>query len=373
MSFSARIDAPRWRAHLRAVSDAVVAACGAPLVPVVKGHGYGLGQGLLAAEASALGPTAIAVGTVFELDSVRETTDVDVIVLEPFEPRDAIAADAWWHAAKRWDASRLIRTIAAPGALLALASNPGPVRVLVEGRSSMQRFGFDEAALASVLAEPAVREAVARGSLILEGLSLHLPIASSPERSKVSEARRWRAALEDLARAHAGLPAVLWVSHLDDAELASVAEGSAVAVRARVGTRLWLGDRDAITVSGTVLAVRPLPDGTHVGYRQRTGPKGGTLLVVSGGTAHGIGLSAPSPASSLRQRLGAARDGALDAAGRARSPFVWQGEHCWFAEPPHQQHSMIWIGQGVPVPQVGDAVTAEVRFTTSQFDAVILD
>ena len=240
----------------------------------------------------------------------------------------------------------------------------------------MHRFGFDEAALATSLSAPAVRDALARGSLLLEGLSLHLPIEPPADRSKVSEARRWRAVLADLARATAGLPATLWVSHLDDAELADVAvggTGSDVALRVRVGTRLWLGDREAITALGTVLAVRPLPAGTHVGYRQRTGPRGGTLLVVSGGTAHGIGLSAPSPASSVRQRLGAARTGALDAAGRARSPFVWAGQQCWFAEPPHQQHSLIWLEQGVAVPEVGDSVPAQVRFTTSHFDAVVLD
>lgn len=373
MAFTARVDGPRWRTHQRSVADAIAAASGAPLVPVVKGNGYGLGQTLLAHEATALEPTAIAVGTVFELDAVRDATTGDVVVLEPFEPRDASAAEAWWHAAQHGDGTRIIRTVASAPALLALAAAPGPVRVILEARSSMHRFGFDEAGLAAALTETAVREALARGSLLLEGLSLHLPIDPPAERSKVSETRRWRALLTDLSRATAGLPPVLWVSHLDDTELAAVADGMDGTLRVRVGTRLWLGDRDAITALGTVLAVRPVPAGTHVGYRQRTGPRGGTLVVVSGGTAHGIGLAAPSPAASLRQRLGAARTGALDAAGRARSPFTWAGQQCWFAEPPHQQHSLIWLEQGVAVPEVGAQVPATVRFTTSRFDAVLLD
>ena len=142
-------------------------------------------------------------------------------------------------------------------------------------------------------------------------------------------------------------------------------------LRIRIGTRLWLGDRRALTVSGTVLAVHPLAEGTHVGYRQRTGPKDGTLVVVSGGTAHGIGLSAPTPATSVRQRIVTAGTGALDAAGRALSPFSWAGKQRWFAEPPHQHHSMIWLPRGVVLPTVGDELAADVRFTTSRFDAVL--
>ena len=140
-------------------------------------------------------------------------------------------------------------------------------------------------------------------------------------------------------------------------------------LRARVGTRLWLGDRSSLTAQGTVLAVHPLPGGTHVGYRQRTGPRDGTLIVVSGGTGHGIGLSAPTPASSARQRVVTAGTGALDAVGKAMSPFTWAGSRRWFAEPPHQHHSMIWLPRGCVIPAVGDQMTAEIRFTTTRFDA----
>jgi hypothetical protein len=142
-------------------------------------------------------------------------------------------------------------------------------------------------------------------------------------------------------------------------------------LRPRIGTRLWLGDRGALKPAGSVLAVHPLPAGTHVGYRQRTGPKDGTLVVVSGGTAHGIGLAAPTPAATVRQRVVTAGTGALDAAGRALSPFVWAGKKRWFAEPPHQHTSMIWLPKGCVIPAVGDQLPAEVRLTTSRFDAVL--
>jgi hypothetical protein len=143
-----------------------------------------------------------------------------------------------------------------------------------------------------------------------------------------------------------------------------------LSVRPRIGTRLWL-DRTSLKARGTVLAVHPLPNGTHVGYRQRSGPRDGTLVVVSGGTSHGIGLSAPSPASSVRQRVVTAGTGALDAAGRAMSPFTCDGKQRWFAEAPHAQVSMIWLPRGAVIPTVGDQLTADVRFTTSHFDAII--
>jgi hypothetical protein len=62
--------------------------------------------------------------------------------------------------------------------------------------------------------------------------------------------------------------------------------------------------------------------------------------------------------------------GALDAAGRAMSPFSWQGKQRWFAEPPHQHVSMLWLPHPCVIPEVGDQMTAEVRFTTSRFDVV---
>ena len=43
----------------------------------------------------------------------------------------------------------------------------------------------------------------------------------------------------------------------------------------------------------------------------------------------------------------------------------------WFAEPPHQHVSMIWLPKGCMIPAVGDHMAAEVRFTTSRFDAVL--
>lgn len=382
MSYVLRIDAGRWRTHLSNVAHNIQRASGSAVVPVVKGNGYGLGQELLAREVSALDVDVVAVGTVFELDEVMAATLCDVVVLEPFEPRDAVAAEAWWHASQRWDAARIIRTVSSADALRALSKGDGEVRVVVEGLSSVHRFGMAPDELQHAMSDSDVRSAVASGRLRIDGLSLHLPIAQpggephTEASAKVAEVMRWvgrwKAELQtwrDLAPT-----AAIWVSHLNDDELAAVAAVAAPGVvRVRVGGRLWLDDRHALRPQATVLAVHPVDPSTYVGYRQRTGPRDGTLVVLSGGTRHGIGLTAPSPAASLRQRVVTAGTGVVGASGRALSPFVWEGKQRWFAESPHQHHSMVWLPRGVTVPQVGDTFAADVRFTTAHFDDVILD
>jgi len=385
MAYALTIDADRWRAHVDEVADSVLRGAGAPIVPVVKGNGYGLGQRVLAEECLRLGVDTVAVGTVFEVDEVAEYGSYDIVVLEPFEPRDAFAADAWWRLGQRLHAGRVVRTVASKESLLALAEGHGSVRVLLEAQTSMHRFGFDEAGLLSALADADVRRAFAMGRVLVEGLALHMPIASPVDEveprgaalgpARVREVVRWAGlwqAETEVWSGHNSPASRVWVSHLDDANLAEVVRAVPdVVLHARIGTRLWLGDRAALRAAGSVLAVHPLPAGTHVGYRQRTGPKDGTLVVVSGGTAHGIGLAAPTPAASVRQRVVTAGTGALDAAGRALSPFTWAGKKRWFAEPPHQHTSMIWLPKGCVIPAVGDQLPAEVRLTTSRFDCVL--
>jgi alanine racemase len=355
------------------------------MIPVIKGNGYGLGQHRLAHEAARIGSPCIAVGTVYELADILDVFAGDVVVLEPFEPRDVCAADVWARILARPDGQRVIRTVARPSALHTLAQANTSGRILIEARSSMQRFGMDERELLATLADGSVRSAVAEGRLEVAGLTLHLPIAqpareaggrgSQAVSARAREVCRWTGLwlAEVSGWTHQSQSAAaIWTSHLDDVELAAVeAAAPGATLRARVGTRLWLGHRSSLTAQGTVLAVHPLPGGTPVGYRQRTGPRDGTLVVVSGGTGHGIGLSAPTPASSTRQRVVTAGTGALDAVGKAMSPFTWAGGRRWFAEPPHQHHSMIWLPRGCVIPAVGDQMTAEIRFTTTRFDAVV--
>lgn len=390
MAFTLRVEASPWRTHQDEVRSAVGRA-GAVLVPVVKGNGYGLGQDTLAREARRLGADVIAVGTIAEVDDCLQDSLGDVLVLEPFDPRDSVSAQRWAHAGARWDAARIIRTISSVEGMRSVLESGAHARVVLEATTSMHRFGLDERELRALLADDGVREAIGHGRLQVLGLAVHLPL-EQPDPSSItggpstvgtpraqealSWARRWQSWLSDWSGAHTPAP-TLWVSHLSDGELADLTsqldEGALdeVAVNVRIGTRLWLEPRGALQASGTVLAVHPANAGMRVGYRQRSGPRDGTLIVVSGGTAHGIGLTAPSPGASLRQRVVTAGTGALDAAGRALSPFSWAGKQRWFAEPPHQHHSMLWLPRGIAVPTVGEGLVADVRFTTTRFDAVV--
>ncbi len=374
MSFTLHIHGEKWQTHLQSVVKAVTSASGSSPVPVIKGNGYGLGQELLAATAMDLGADTIAVGTVFEIESVVSITQGDIVVLQPFDPRDSGAAAKWWEIGEKFYSGRIIRTVSNLEALIELATGAGGVRVILEARSSMLRFGFTEPELVGALANSEIRSALAAGRIFIEGLSVHLPIERSALDSHAVEVMRWAGLWEAETAVWEGYspPApLIWVSHCTDSELATIRQSvSELIVRMRVGTRLWLGDRSALSAYGTVLAVHPVAEGVKVGYRQRSAGKNATLVVVSGGTANGIGLSAPSPTSSLRQRVTSFGIGALDATGRAMSPFKIGGKQRWFAEPPHQHVSMLWLNNESVLPQIGDHISAEIRFTTTRFDSI---
>ena len=385
MSFTVHVRRERWHRHQDAVWDAITQAAGAAPVPVIKGNGYGLGQEFLTERAVRLDADTVAVGTVWEVDSVASQGNHDIVVLQPFDPRDTTAAAEWWRLGESLHAGRVIRTVDSASALLALCQGPGSVRVILEARSSVQRFGMTESQLLELLADSRVRGALERARILIEGLSVHLPLVQPKAVPKlkgvvgtprVHEVVRWAGLWHSQTHVWTGhnAPASrIWASHLNDDETALiVASVPDIVLRLRVGTRLWLGDRGALQAYGTVLAATLVKENTPAGYRQRTGPSDGTLVVIGGGTAHGVGLSAPTPATRMRQRVVTVGTGVLAAVSRSMSPFTWAGKQRWFAEPPHQHVSLVWLPWGCDIPAVGDLVPAEVRFTTSRFDAVVL-
>ena len=418
MTFTLHVDGDRWRAHTTATRDAVRTAISAgthhhaegDLVPVAKGNGYGFGNERLLREATRLGLTRLAVGTVFEAADAVEHYDGDILVLAPFEPADTVAAKAWVELAHGPHAARLVRTVSSRPAWDVLAAGPGPVRVVLEALTSMGRFGLLADELTALLADDATVTAVAEGRIALEGLALHLPIAEPHTDHRLDPGARWHdsavapvppqgatgrvievhawglgwvsavadlsdrvtSIASDLTVAAMTTSAALWVSHLDDGELATVRRAlPEIALYARIGTRLWLGDRAAVQARGTVLAVHDVGKGQASGYRQRRASKAGAVLVVGGGTAHGIALESPSANVSARQRVITAGTGVLDAVSRALSPFHVDGRQRWFAEPPHMQVSLVRVPEGVPLPAVGDELVVDVRMTTIHPDVVL--
>jgi hypothetical protein len=345
MSLSLYVDGDRWRAHLRAVIDAHPG-----IVPVAKGNGYGFGVGRLARRAEWLGVDMMAVGTYDEAPEALKRFPGDVLVLSPWRPFVRAPHDR-----------RLVHTVGRAEDLKALAADSARhdrPRVVLEGLTSMRRHG---------LTPEQLRQADTSGVRV-EGLALHLPIPRGRDADRVVETERWLTTVRSGA-----LSDRLYVSHLRDDELADLRRRHPdVVLRPRIGTDLWLGERGALAPRATVLDVHPVSAGDRVGYRQRRLPKRGHVLVASGGTAHGVGLEAPTAATSARARALAVARGGLDATGVALSPFWVGGSKRWFVEPPHMQVSMVFVPDGVAVPQVGDELALDVRYTTTLFDRVVI-
>ncbi len=351
MPLTLTVDGDRWRAHLRAVADA-----NPHLTPVVKGNGYGFTPGRLARRSQWLGVDTIAVGTYEELPEVASRFDGSLLVLTPWRPHVADLDPAL--------AGRAIHTVGRVDDVDALLERQPGARIVLELLTSMRRHGLTARELWDAADRLRKRRS---GRARLEGVALHLPLARG---SHLGEARRL---LNDAVGA--GLPGLdtVWVSHLAGHELDRLRTAYAdFTVRPRVGTDLWLGDRGALAVTATVLDVHAVERGDVFGYRGRSAPKAGHLLVVSGGTAHGIGLEAPTGDSSIRARAATLARGGLDAVGFVRSPFSIDAKQRLFAEPPHMQVSMLFLPGGARVPAVGDEIDVRVRYTATAFDRVVL-
>lgn len=339
-----RLDAERWREHLGVVSRATPG-----LVPVIKGNGYGFGRGRLAEEAAALGRDTIAVGVAAEVALVRPHFAGDIVILQPWDAADD-AAQACLHEPK------VITTVSRLADLEAIADSDLEPRVLIEVQTSMRRHGIRAEDL------PAVAPMLQR--VRFEGWSIHLPIRV--EGRFVEAGTLAEAAL-------AVTPGTLWLSHLPPEEavrIAAEAGPEPVDLKLRVGTRLWLGTESGRHAVATVLDVHPVRRGERAGYRGRVVPADGWIVVVAGGTAHGIGLEAPTSAVTLRQRAVSVATGSLEAAGLALSPYTINGKKRWFLEPPHMQSSQLFLPRRERPPTIGEEIPVELRMTTATVDSV---
>ncbi|MER5861737.1 alanine racemase [Kitasatospora sp. NPDC002040] len=338
MTLSLNLDTARWRAHQQSVLAEYPG-----LVPVAKGNGYGLGNARLAEEANRLGTGLLAVGTADEARAAAGVFDGELLVLTPYRTGEEPLPLG------------VIRTVAHLEAARAL---PAGSRVVVECMTSMRRHGIAPADLAHLPTE----------GIVLEGFALHLPLDRPDGTDPVAEVARWVDAI-----AAAGLPTgTVYLSHLGPADLARLAQRyPATVFRSRIGTRLWLGDPGALQARATVMDVTPVAKGDRYGYRQHRAPSDGHLLVVSGGTAHGVGLEAPKYVHGMVPRAkGLARAG-LATVNRTLSPYSWTGRQLWFAEPPHMQVSILFLPTGGKPPVIGDELALNTRHTTTHFDRVV--
>jgi hypothetical protein len=354
------------------------ATAGSELVPVVKGNGYGFGRGVLASEASRLGCHRIAIGTVWELGQTLADFAGEILVLEPFNSNDE-SAIAQWRSHLENNADRIIVTVSNQD--LASVRASGAKNIYLEGKTSLSRFGilpFDMQSLTNL------------HDLKVLGLSLHLPITqpaikvdptteissafNGAELSQsMTETWNWIVLYEELSTKFS-LPKHVSLSHVSDKQVRSLKNmvqsyNFNLEIEVRVGTKLWLGEPSALQACGTVLQIHEITHRQTVGYQQTDSGNNKRLIVVSGGTAHGVAMAAPSNASSLRKKGVAIAEGFSQAIGKVRSPFSYKSKNLDFVEPPHMQVSMLWSDDTSIA--IGDQLDCNVRNTTSNFDCVL--
>jgi len=377
MTFSLTVDSVKFRGHLVSVMNSYAAA-GAELVPVVKGNGYGFGRRLLAQEASRLGCNRIAIGTVWELGQTLADFAGEILVLEPFNSADESAV-AQWQDHLEHNADRIIVTVSNVG--LAAVRSAGAKNIYLEGKTSLSRFGILHHDMQSI---------TNFHDLNVLGLSLHLPIVQPASKvdatteissafdgatlsQTMTETWNWIVLYQELATKFS-LPKHLSLSHISGEQVKSLKKmmqsyNFDLAIDVRVGTKLWLGAPSSLQVSGTVMQIHEITHKQTVGYQQTEAGNNKRLIIVSGGTAHGVAMAAPSNASSLRKKGVAIAEGFSQALGKVRSPFSHKGKNLDFVEPPHMQVSMLWSNDMSIA--IGDELNCNVRNTTSNFDRVL--
>jgi alanine racemase len=376
MTFTLKVDALKFRGHLVSVMNSYATAS-AELVPVIKGNGYGFGRSGLAGEASRLGCHRIAIGTVWELGQTLADFAGEVLVLEPFNSTDESAV-AQWRVHLEHNADRVIVTVSDQDLNSVRAA--GAKNIYLEGKTSLSRFGilpFDMQSLTNFR------------DLNVLGLSLHLPIVQPAIKvdatteissafngaslsQSMTETWNWIVLYEELSNKFS-LPKHISLSHISEKQVHSLKNmmqsyGFNLEIEVRVGTKLWLGEPSALQAYGTVLQIHEITNRQSVGYQQTESGNSKRLIIVSGGTAHGVAMAAPINTGSLRKKGVAIAEGFAQAIGKVRSPFSYNGKNLDFVEPPHMQVSMLW-SDDMSIA-VGDNLNCNVRNTTTSFDCV---
>jgi len=344
MSLTLYVNNNYWTNSLKNVLNAYENS----LIPVIKGNGYGIGKSNLAKKSEELGLTEIAIGTIFEAQEIINSDFNQIIVMDPIKDLDKNAFDEL----KKINDKRLVLTLSDIKDATNLENTP----VIVEVLTSMKRFGLTANDLKTL------------SNYQILGLSLHLPIENSTN-GKITEVKNWLKIYEEV------LPQakkVVYLSHLSKEEFLKIKkEFPNFVFKLRLGTKFWLNDLSSFQIKSTVLAVHDV-NNENIGYRQRK-INDNYIVIVSGGTSHGVGLQAPRSNTNLKSRITSILAGVLEAFDQTLSPFVISGKQRWFAETPHMNVSMLKLSKNITPPKVGSEITAHLRMTTTNFDSVIMN
>jgi hypothetical protein len=164
----------------------------------------------------------------------------------------------------------------------------------------------------------------------------------------------------------------VFVSHLSAEEMARLHdEFPRTLFRLRTGTKLWLGAPEATRYHSRVLDLARAERRKRFGAGRRQPGSGPHLVVVAGGTSHGVGLRAPRRLSGLRDRARHIAGIGHVCLNHHLSPFLWGGRRCRFATPPHLQESVLLVPGDSAPPEIGDEVAMQVRYTITRPDRVV--
>ena len=300
-----------WNTHVNSLASAI-----SGLVPVVKGNGYGFGRDWLADRAARVAST-VAVGTVFEVGSVP--SHVTPMILTPTleVPRDL-----------RDDTILTVGSTAHINAATGKSQN-----VVIKIRSSMNRYGSAVDDIADLLQQ------CQTNNLRVHGVSIHPPlIGTSLEHRREIE--------ELLATIDPALPA--WVSHLDPHDFAELqTQFSDRQWFLRLGTSLWHGNKNALSLTSDVIETRTVSIGERVGYRGVEIIEHGTVIMVGCGSAHGV--------APLTDNV---------------SPFHFARQRMQLLEAPHMHTSMCFIPSSQPTPSIGDHVDVQRPLINTAVDRI---
>ncbi len=307
------VDRLRWHQHIAGL----ISDFGSQVTAVVKGNGYGFGRQVLIGVAEQHGVSACAVGTVHELAGTAAHSG-DILCLTPtFSDVSGLAAN-------------VVLTVASDSHLDHLRRQGTHPMVAVKLRSSMQRYGFapDRLPAASML-----------GGSELHCYMIHLPLSGTMA-EHLAEIESWLDHLD---------PAIeISVSHLDAATFAALSNRHPRhSFTIRLGTALWLGDKSTMHLRADVLDTHPVRAGEQLGYRATTVGADGTVVLIGGGSAHGI----------ARLEGGA-------------GPFHFARTRLALIESPHMHTSMAFVPAGQPVPQPGEWVDVQRPLTMTEVDRI---
>ena len=283
------------------------------IVPVVKGTGYGFGRANLMPIATRLssdyGDGYVAVGSVYEAADVPDGFTAMVLTPHLGELPVTLTRDT-------------VLTIGSVQHVDSLARQGWDSPVVIKARSSMRRHGVRKSEMPDLIAY-----ANASGLRVI-GVSFHPPLVND-ENDNVEEVRDFLRRLPPNS--------TVFLSHLSPQSCNDLqGEFDGMNMSIRVGTALWHADKSQLQLSADVLSVHKVSAGAAIGYRRIETEHDGHVVVIGAGTSHGVYE--------------------LD---DGRSPFHFERRRLHMIEKPHMHSSMVFVPDGLSVPNVGDWIDVQ--------------